>query len=145
MDMNSELKKWNQLAKQQDEIYHQYAKQSGLADAQFWVLYALCETKQALCQNSFCESWCYSKQTVSAAVASLARAGLVYHTFVNGSRKQKELHLTEKGEAFCDQHIRSLQAAEESVLDTLSSAERNTFFKVLSKLLDGLEKELFDA
>lgn len=67
--MNQELKTWNQLATQQDEIYHLCAKRSGLPDAQFWLLYAICERKELLCQNAFCESWCYSKQTVSAATA----------------------------------------------------------------------------
>ena len=93
--MDQELKKWNQLATQQDEIYHLCAKRSGLPDAQFWLLYAICETEDALCQNAFCESWCYSKQTASAAVAALEKAGLVSLTYAEGSRKQKELHLTE--------------------------------------------------
>lgn len=139
--MNSELEKWNILIKRQDEFYHKCAKKSGLADAQFWVLYALCETKKALCQNTFCENWCYSKQTVSAAVASLEKSGLVYLTYAEGSRKQKDLHLTEKGEEFCDKHIRTLQEVEEKVLMSLSDSERNTFFHILGHLLEGLEKE----
>ena len=99
-------------ATQQDEIYHLCAKRSGLPDAQFWLLYAICETEDALCQNAFCESWYYSKQTASAAVAALEKAGLVYLTYAEGPRKQKELHLTEKGQQFCDKHIRSVQTVE---------------------------------
>lgn len=140
--MHQELEKWNQLIKRQDELYHKYAKKCGLADAQFWVLYALCEAKQALCQNTFCENWCYSKQTVCAAVASLERSGLVYLSFAEGSRKQKDLHLTQQGEAFCDQYIRTLQSAEEKVLDQLTDDQREAFFGTLSILLDGLKKEL---
>ncbi len=140
--MHQELEKWNQLIKRQDEVYHQYTKKSGLADAQFWVLYALCEAEKALCQNTFCENWCYSKQTVSAAVASLERSGYVYLTFAEGSRKQKDLHLTQKGEEFCDRYIRTLQAVEEKVLNALSEQEREAFFKTMSTLLDGLKQEL---
>ncbi len=139
--MNNQLEKWNILLKRQDAFYHQCAKKSGLADAQFWVLYALCEAEQALCQNTFCENWRYSKQTVSAAVASLEKAGLVYLTYAEGSRKQKDIHLTEEGEAFCNKNIRTLQAVEEKVLMSLSDTERNTFFHLLGYLLDGLEKE----
>lgn len=140
--MNKDLEKWNRLMKRQDELYHQCAKNAGLADAQFWVLYALCEANQALCQNTFCENWCYSKQTVSTAVSTLEKMGLVYLTFAEGSRKKKDLKLTEKGEQFCDQHIRSLQALEEKVLESLASEERNQFFRFLEDLLGGLEKEL---
>lgn len=140
--MNKELSKWNRLTKKQDEIYHKCAKNAGIADAQFWVLYALCEADKALCQNTFCENWCYSKQTVSTAVASLEKAGLVELTFAEGSRKKKDLHLTEKGEEFCDQYVRSVQQAEEKVLEKLSTEERNKFFGLLENLLNGLEKEL---
>lgn len=82
--MDQELKKWNQLATQQDEIYHLCAKRSGLPDAQFWLLYAICETEDVLCQNAFCESWCYSKQTASAAVAALEKTELVHAALTVG-------------------------------------------------------------
>ncbi len=140
--MNKELPKWNRLTKKQDEIYHQCAKKAGLADAQFWVLYALCEAEVPLCQNTFCENWCYSKQTVCTAVASLEKAGLVQLTFAEGSRKQKDLYLTQAGESFCNQHIRPVLAAEEQALEALSAEEREKFFGLLERLLDGLEKEL---
>ncbi len=140
--MNEELGKWNRLAKHQDEIYHNYAKNIGLTDAQFWVLYALCETNQALCQNTLCENWCYSKQTVSAAVASLEKSGLVYLSFAEGSRKQKDLRLTEAGEEFCNNYIRSLLASEEKVLQSLTPDERNEFFRLLEGLLSRLEDAL---
>ncbi len=140
--MNQELEKWNRLIKRQDELYHQCAKKAGLADAQFWVLYALCETNQALCQNTFCENWCYSKQTVNTAVANLEKMGLVYLTFAEGSRKQKDLRLTVQGEQFCDIHIRSLQNIEEKVLESFTAAERDSFFRFLEGLLCTLEQEL---
>ena len=142
--MNAELKQWNRLIKRQDEVYHQCAKSSGLADAQFWVLYALCETEEALCQNTFCENWCYSKQTVNAAVTSLQKSGLVYLAFSQGSHKQKDLHLTEAGEAFCSRHIRTIQAAEERALSQRTEAERREFFRLYEQLLSGIEQELRD-
>ena len=128
--MDQQLKKWNQLATQQDEIYHLCAKRSGLPDAQFWVLYAICE------------SWCYSKQTASAAVAALEKAGLVYLTYAEGSRKQKELHLTKKGQQFCDENIRSVQSAEERALQSLPREEIEAFFTGYAKILHTLKQEL---
>ncbi len=125
--MNAELSRANQLIKRQEEIYHQCAKRARLTDTQFWVRYALYEAGVPLCQNSFCEHWCYSKQTVNAAVASLERQGLLHLTYAEGSRKQKDMMLTEAGEHFCDTHIRRLLRAESAVLLHLSTEERETF------------------
>ncbi len=133
--MNREFVRLNQLIKQQEEVYHRCAKQAGITDTQFWVLYALCEADHAICQNSFCENWCYSKQTVNTAVASLEKAGLLYMTYAEGSRKKKDIMLTQAGEAFCKKHVRTLLHAEEDALMALESEERETFFALSEKLL----------
>lgn len=140
--MNEQLEKWNKLIKRQDKFYHQCAKKCGLSDAQFWVLYALCEDENGYCQNAFCENWCYSKQTVSAAVASLEKSGLVKLTYTIGSRKQKDLNLTQKGEDFCKTHIKSIQDLEQKVMMSLSNDDREAFFRILEYLINGLENEL---
>lgn len=137
--MNPQLSKWNTLANRQEEFYHRCAKACGLADAQFWVLYALCETEEAVCQNTLCESWCYSKQTVSAAVSSLEKAGLVSLRYAQGSRKRKDLYLTSEGERFCCRHIRPLQKIEEQALSALSDREQQEFFRLYGLLLNRLE------
>ena len=136
------LKRWNRLIKQQDEFYHKWSKKCGLADAQFWVLYALCETENSLCQNNFCETWCYSKQTVNSAVKTLIKNELITLDFVDGSRKQKALKLTEKGEQFCDLHVRTLQKIEEDVIESLNEQEREVFLKLYARLLNGLSASL---
>ena len=137
--MNEDLKKWNTLLKRQDGFYHRCAKKCGLPDAQFWLLYALCEGGP-LCQNTFCENWCYSKQTVSAASAGLKKAGLIFLTYAEGSRKQKELRLTSAGEEFCEEHIRIYLKEEEKALSTLKNEERAEFFRLYEQLLSRLEE-----
>lgn len=138
--MNKFLEQWNNLAFHQEALYHNWAKECGLPEAQFWVLYALCEIDEPLCQNSFCEIWCYSKQTVSSAVANLEKKGLVYLDFAEGSRKKKNLHLTTKGEEFCSEHIRNLQKVEEEALSQLTEQDRNKFFEIYSQLLTILDE-----
>ncbi len=140
--MNTELSRLNRLSKKQEELYHQCAKKAGITDTQFWVLYALCEAEHALCQNSFCESWCYSKQTVNTAVANLEKSGLICLSYKEGSHKQKNVKLTQQGEAFCDLHIRTLMQAESNALMRLPAQQREVFFRGLEQLLIGLEQEL---
>lgn len=140
--MNRELSRLNRLSKRQEEIYHRCAKRAGLTDSQFWVLYALCEKENPLCQNSFCESWCYSKQTVNTAVSNLEKAGLISLAYAEGSRKQKDIQLTKKGSEFCDRYICSLMKAESAALMKLSPKEREAFFETLERFLNCLETEL---
>ena len=140
--MNAELSRLNRLIKRQEELYHQCAKKAQLTDTQFWVLYALCEAEDALCQNTFCENWCYSKQTVNTAVANLEKQGLLYLAYVKGSHKQKELRLTPAGQDFCNRHVRTLLQAEGNALMKLSDSERQSFFSLLTRLLDTLEQQL---
>lgn len=137
--MNGDLRKWNNLIKHQDEFYHNKAKECGLADAQFWILYGLCDAEKPLSQNSFCVSWCYSKQTICTAVACLEKSGYIYLSFAEGSKKRKEINLTEKGQNFCTKHIRPLQDAEEKALSSLSEEEKNEFFRIYGLLLHNLE------
>lgn len=143
--MNQELSRLNKLIKKQEEIYHRFAKQAGLTDTQFWVLYALCEADTELCQNTFCENWCYSKQTVNTAVANLEKAGLLSLVYAEGSHKQKNITLTPAGEHFCDENIRNLLEAEDASLMRLSPEERETFFQIFGKMLTYLEQSLPDT
>lgn len=140
--MNTALSQLNRLAKKQDEIYHRCAKKAGITDTQFWVLYALCEAEKPLCQNSFCENWCYSKQTVNAAVANLEKSGLLRLVYAEGSHKQKNITLTPEGDVFCNQHIRTLMEAEGNALMHLTQEEREHFFQLQERLLNCLEKEI---
>ena len=140
--MNADLGKWCRLTKQQNRIYHQYAKRAGIPDAQFWVLYAVCESDDPVCQNAVCENWCYSRQTTSTAVAGLEKAGLIRQVFAEGSRKQKNLCLTDRGNAFCDQYIRSVMEAESGALNRFSQDQRDRFFDFLEQLLDGVDQDL---
>lgn len=140
--MNTELSRLNKLVKKQDEIYHRCAKKAGITDTQFWVLYALCEKEKGLCQNSFCENWCYSKQTVNTAVANLEKAGLVQLSYAEGSHKRKDILLTQQGRAFCRQHIETLIQTEQNVLAALTTEERKIFSEILEKLLNCFEKEI---
>lgn len=140
--MNKEWSELNKLTKKQDELYHKCALNAGITDTKFWILYAICESGGILCQNSFCENWCYSKQTVNAAVASLEEEGILYLEFAQGSKKQKDLKLTQKGEDFCNRYIRSVLNAECRSVMSLQPEERRRFLSTMEKLLSTLEQEL---
>ena len=143
--MNKEWSVLNKLTRRQDEIYHRCAVNAGISDTKFWILYAICESGGALCQNAICQDWFCSKQTVSTAVAGLERDGILHLQFAAGSKKQKNLQLTAKGELFCDKHIRSVLNAECRALSSLPEPLRQAYLSTREKLLEVLEQELQKA
>lgn len=140
--MNKEWESLNRLSKKQEEIYHRCAKNANITDTKFWVLYAVCQSGGSMCQNNFCENWCYSKQTVNSAVSSLENDGILYLEFSEGSKKQKDLKLTEKGEDFCNKFIRPVLLAECHSVMKLDEEERARFINTLEKLISLLEDEI---
>ena len=136
--MNQELSQLNQLVKKQEEVYHLWAKKAGLTDTKFWILYDLWTSECPLIQNAFCENWCYSKQTVNTAVSNLEKEGMLHLEFAPGSRKQKEVLLTNKGKDFCEKWIEPLVRAEEESLMTLNQKERVQFLEILEHLIHNL-------
>ena len=140
--MNKEWSELNKLTKRQNELYHRCAVNAGLTDAKFWILYALCESGGTLCQNTICEDWCYSKQTVGTAVSCLQCEGILRMEFAEGSRKQKNLYLTLKGEAFCDRYIRPVLNAECRAVSQLPQNQRRIFLDSQKQIIEALESEL---
>ena len=59
----SMLIEYNQLFRELDNLYHNYAKSCGLSDSTLWILYSIYEDKEIHTQKDLCESWSYSKQT----------------------------------------------------------------------------------
>ena len=53
----------NRLHKRMDAVYHAYAKQTGLSDAAFWLLYSLYERGAPGTQKDLCNLWFFSPQT----------------------------------------------------------------------------------
>ncbi len=131
------------LLKQQDELYHRIAAASGLSDAAFWVLYALCENETALSQQELCSAWCYPKQTVNSAIQNLCRLG--YVALAAGEGKRKNVLLTAAGQAFCQNTTRPLQKAERDSFARLAPAEREAFLSLFRRQLQSLQEETTKA
>ncbi len=140
--MNKQWAQLNKLSKRQESVYRQCARSAGITDSKFWILYAICESGGILCQNEICGDWCFSKQTVNAAVTAMEDEGLLYLEFAEGSKKQKDLKLTEAGRRFCDQWILPVMEAECRAVMALEPGERACFLSTMEKLLSNLEGEL---
>lgn len=98
--LSKQLLHWNSLYQQLNEIYRQYATQKGISETTLWLLYFLCEQGGSCEQRALCRSLLDPPQTVNSSLKKLEQQGLVSLQLVAGSRKNKEVSLTEAGEQF---------------------------------------------
>ena len=76
---------FNQLYKEMDEIYHQYAKRQGISDTALWLLYSLYEDGAGYTQRELCSAWHYPPQTINSALKNLVNQGYIQLKPVEGN------------------------------------------------------------
>ena len=140
----SMLIEYNQLFRELDNLYHNYAKSCGLSDSTLWILYSIYEDKEIHTQKDLCESWSYSKQTVNSSMKNLIANGYIKLTALSENRKNKQMILTESGEELVQRFIAPLMNAEQNAFSRVSSDEQNKFLKLTKKHVDLLQAEIFN-
>ena len=132
----------NRLDKKMGELYHQFAIRLGISQTAFWILYCLCESGEIYTQNSLAELLCFPKQTVNSAINNLIKEEYVYLRQMAAARNSKEVHLTEKGTAFCQDTVVPLLNAEQKSFSRLTETERQIFLALYEKQYLFFKEEL---
>lgn len=123
MEQRGALAAYNELYKEQDDLYRAVARGFGLSDCAFWVLYALRETKRPMTQSGICAAVYQPKQTVHSALKKLEGEG--YLRLAEGrDRRSKHLVLTERGEALVRRTVDPVMTAETAAMGTLTETEQ---------------------
>lgn len=123
MNMKAKLIRFNQIYKEMDVLYHNYAKQLGLSDTAFWVLYCICERDATFTQRELCREWSFSPQTLNSALKDMEKRGLICLDPVPGNKKNKLLSLTADGKQLVATSILPLMQAEADSFCALNEAE----------------------
>lgn len=127
------LERFNRSWKGIDRVYHEIARRSGLSDCAFWILYALREAGNAMPQNELSQIWLYSRQTVSSTLRQLEERGLIAVGYAAGSRREKQVDLTEDGARFAQTHIDPAMEMEKQALTDLDEQERDMMFTLIDR------------
>ena len=131
--MDSIRKKYIQVStqyKKLDEIYYLIAKELGLSETSFWVLYTLCESDEVLTQNSIRERLGIPKQTINSAITNLSKDGFLYLEQLNLRGNSKGVILTEKGREYCSKNILPILKTEDEAYSNIDKNELEVFFKL---------------
>ena len=133
------------LYSQVDKLYYGFARSCGLSSCAFWIIYDLYQARGQLEMRALCDSWNYSKQTINSALKTLEGRGLIEIDYVEGSRKNKLVKLTDDGTAFAMWNLRPAVEAEWRAFEGLSAKERQTLVGLLKKYAAALEREMAQA
>ena len=93
--MSSNLREYNRIYKEVNDIYRDAASKFGLSNSVFDILYTICEVGEGCLQKDVCDATFIPKQTVNSAIRKLEQEG--YLTLSNGKGHSKHIHLTESG------------------------------------------------
>lgn len=136
------LERFNRSWKGIDRVYHEIARRSGLSDCAFWMLYVLREAGAAMPQNELSQIWLYSRQTVSSTLRQLEERGLITVGYASGSRREKQVDLTEDGARFAQTHIDPVMEMEKRALTALSEQERDAMLALIDRYTHLLNHEM---
>ncbi len=131
--ITEQLEVFNQVYKELDDIYHNYAKYCGMADSTFWVLYFICEREEPYTQKELCDKWFYSKQTINSTLKALEKQGYISLVMTLDNQKNKQILLTPEGKAFVEKKIYPMMEAEKRSFEGMSDAEREGLLALFQK------------
>lgn len=140
------LSEYNNIVKENENLYRGIAKQLGFSECAFWVLYALRSDDAVLTQREICNALYQPKQTVNSALKNLEAEGYIQLCHADNQRS-KQVVLTEKGMQLAQNTVDRVIVAEQNALLALTEAEQNMFLTLFRKYtrafaeqLDGLEQ-----
>ncbi|HIY79433.1 MAG TPA: MarR family transcriptional regulator [Candidatus Olsenella excrementavium] len=130
------------LYRESDKLYYELARNCGLSETAYWILYAIEVSGGSITQRQIASNFSYSKQTVNSALKTLEARGLVELDYVEGSRRSKLVSLTPGGRAFSDERIRPAIAAEDRAFTSLAPEERLELLRLVSAYTEAIDREL---
>lgn len=138
----TQLALYNQSHKEMDIIYHDIAKKFCLSDTAFWLLYSLEEHETMYTQKELCKEWSYPPQTINSAIKDLEKRSIIKLTTVNGNRKNKQIFLTDEGEALVKKVILPVMNAEQKAFERMDKHDLAAFLSMTQRHVELLKEEI---
>lgn len=130
--LDARLKQYNDITKENDELYRGAAKKYGFSECEFWILYYLRSEYGEPMQSGICNSFYLPKQSIHSALKKLEADGYIALT-AGGNRRSKGILLTSEGKRICAETVDHIIEAEKSALGSLSEEEQEKFMNLFNK------------
>lgn len=126
------LKIFNEIIKENNNIYRKVAKRFNLSECTFWILYSIKTSDKDLTQKDLIISLHLPKQTINTSLIKLKEEGILYLEQSNDHRL-KYIKLTDKGILLSQQSIEVVIDKEIQALSTFTNEEHKTLLNILRK------------
>lgn len=141
-EVKRKLTEFYGIVKENDEVYHNAARDMGLSDCCFWILYFLSYNGNEMTQRDLCAGLYIPKQTIGSAIKKLESEGYITLTDGENDRRSKPIKLTEKGELLAAETVDKVIAAELEAMSDMTEKEWQTFIKLSRKFTDKLKNNV---
>lgn len=122
----------NHRLKENDDWYQQTAKQLGLPDSAFWILYMLYDYRDGVTQSEICSLSCFPKQTINSSLKKLENDGII--KLVQGADgRSKKIILTAAGHELMKKTIIKVRRTEHEALNRMTDDEKDILISALDK------------
>lgn len=137
-DKNRDIREFNRLYKEMDEVYHEIARKMGISDSAFSIFCIIAELGDGCQQADICYQAFLNKQTVNSSVRKLERDGYVFQE--PGRGRDKHIRLTPKGREFVRDKIQPVLDMEDEAFLALGQEERLEFLRLCRKYAENLRR-----
>ncbi len=138
----NKLMAFNQIYKEFDIMYHNYARSIGLSDTSFWILYSLAIENKSYTQKELCSNWFIPSQTVNSALKDLEKKNIIYLETTESNKKNKLIKLTEYGSEIVEDKVLSLIKRECLSLDLMSEENSRLMIETTKEYLNILREKI---
>lgn len=138
------LWEYNNILKENENIYRDLARKLGLSVCQFWILYTLRTESLPLSQRDICTSLYLPKQTINSALKKMESEG--YLALTSGKdHRSKGIMLTSKGILLCERTVDQIIAMERSAFADLSEEKQEFFLSLFRQYTNLLKTHIHET
>ncbi|MDD8048001.1 MAG: MarR family winged helix-turn-helix transcriptional regulator [Thomasclavelia sp.] len=141
MNIQNKIELFNSGWRNLESIYEDYAKEVGMNYTSLHILNLIAVVDECT-QSILCERTFLPKQTVNVIVTNFYKKGWIELIEVPTDRRNKTIHLTQKGHEVTDTLIKHIQEAEKKAMETMTSSQSEELIKSINSYGDVFRKEL---
>ncbi len=136
--MYQELKEYNRIHKEMNNIYHDIALKLGLSDSAFDIFYAIAEYGDDCTQRDICQMSYISKQTIHSSIQKLEQEEYIF--LKKGTGRSRHIFLTPKGESLLREKILPVIEIENKSFTDMTPEESAELLRLSNKYASRLRE-----
>ena len=138
-----ELKEFNCLYKELDDLYHELALKNEMSDSAFFILYTIIELGDGCLQKDIAERNHISRQTINSSVKNLQAKG--YLSLKRGEGRDMHIFLTPLGQQFVQERIMPVIYMENSAFAEMLPEESRELLRLTRKYVTFFREKVRQA